>query len=119
MKGEAEGAASDAQELSQALDRFGHRIDALLSKQGTSNSSTITLTGGSLGVWVCATACLIMLASAVPTLFWVGSSLRENRSEVRELREQHAADVKDLRSTDNVIRAYINAGAVQQAGEKK
>jgi len=92
-------------ELILALNRFMDKADALL-KGGT--HQTVTLSGGSFGIWVAATCCFVMLAAlAVAVPIGVGAYLATQ------------AEIKQLQNTDNAIRAYINTGKMPPAPQKK
>lgn len=53
-------AQGERQELADALDRFTGKVDQLLSS-GSVNTNTVNNSAGAAGIWVCATACLVML----------------------------------------------------------
>lgn len=104
MTDDAVGAA-ERTALILALNRFTDKADALL-KGGT--HQTVTLSGGSFGMWAAVTCCLVMLACLVVAVpVGVGAYLNQQ------------ADIRQLQSTDNAIRAYINTGKMPPAPEKK
>lgn len=53
-------------ELAEAIQRFTDRTDALLRRtDANSNTATISINAGGVGVWIAATACAVMLACNV------------------------------------------------------
>jgi hypothetical protein len=101
---DAEGAA-ERLELILALNKFSDRIDSL-SKHTT--HQTVSLSGGSMGLWIAVTACLVMLATlAVAIPIGVGAYLATQ------------SDIRQLQNTDNAIRAYINTGKMPPAPPAK
>lgn len=105
MSERPEGADAASIELIVAMNRFIDRVDAL-NKSGT--NQTVTLSGGSFGLYVAVICCVVMLvalAVSVPIAVGAYTDLR--------------ADIRQLENTDNAIRAYINTGKMPPAPEKK
>ena len=72
------------------------------------NTAKIEVNAGSIGVWIAATACIVMaamLAIAVPVGVGAYIALK--------------ADVRELDDSDDAIRAYINTGILKPKPEKK
>lgn len=96
---------ADRIELILAFNRFADKADALL-KGGT--HQTVTLSGGSFGIWVSVTCCLVMMATlAVGVPVAVGAYLDQQ------------AEIRQLENTDNAIRAYINTGKMPPKPQEK
>ena len=88
-----------------AFARMLKDLDALLPR--STNTATIQVNAGTFGVWVAATACLVMaamLAVAVPISVGAYLALKE--------------DVRELDDSDDAIRAYINTGILKPKPEK-
>lgn len=86
--------------------RLLQELGNLLPRQ--ENTAKIEVNAGSIGVWIAATACIVMaamLAIAVPV--GVGAYLALK------------ADVRELDDSDDAIRAYINTGILKPKPEKE
>lgn len=92
-------------ELIRALNRFTDKADALL-KGGT--HQTVTLSGGSFGIWLAAMCCVVMLTALLVGAFWVSREF--NRIDNR---------FNDQTDTDSVQDAYIHKLRAEQQKEKK
>lgn len=71
-----------------ALDRVRRDLDALLPK--SSNTSTITINAGGVGVWVAAMACIVMLTALMVGAFWVSREF--TRIDAALLKREDDAD---------------------------
>lgn len=54
---------SDRDDLAHALDRFSRKADELLNNNRS--AQTVTINAGGVGVWLCLTACVVMLSVAL------------------------------------------------------
>lgn len=99
------GSDPDQVQLIHALNRFIDKADALL-KGGT--HQTVTLSGGSFGIWVAGTCCLVMLAALLVGGFWISREL--NRIDSR---------FNDQIETDSVQDAYIHKLRAEQPKKEK
>lgn len=67
-----------------------------------SPNATITVSAGGVGIWVAVTACVATLTGLLVGVIFVAIYLSDLNRQTQELRE-----------SDQVIQAYINAGMVQ------
>lgn len=67
-----------------------------------SPNATITVSAGGIGIWVAVTACVATLTGLLVGVIFVAIYLSDLNRQTQELRE-----------SDQVIQAYINAGMVQ------
>jgi ABC-type phosphate transport system permease subunit len=73
-------------ELILAFNRFADKADALI--RGGSTHQTVTLSGGSFGLWAAVTCCIVMLAAmAVAVPVGVGAYLAM-QGDLKEVREE-------------------------------
>lgn len=101
----SEGAA-DHKELIEALDRFSAKTDMLL--RNNTNNSRITISAGGAGLWISATACMVMLSALMVGGFWISREF--NRIDSR---------FNDQTDTDSVQDAYIQKLRAEQKQERK
>lgn len=61
----------DNRELIEALGKFTAKADAVLSMNSGNTTSSIQVNAGGVGVWMCATACLmsLMLCGIMAVMF--------------------------------------------------
>jgi hypothetical protein len=82
-------------------------VRALVDQPGNTNTSSVQINAGGVGIWIAITACLIMLAVTMVGSIFIAIALSDLNRQTQELRE---ADV--------VLQAYINAGYVSQPKEE-
>lgn len=56
---------NDVRELADALHRFSDKLDNMERANATTNTASARVDNGALGIWICATACLVMLACSI------------------------------------------------------
>lgn len=84
------------------LKELGPLIAAARGIVNQSPTSTVTISAGSIGVWVAATACLVALAAVMVGSIFVAIALSDLNRQTQELRQ-----------TNETQQAYINAAFAQ------
>lgn len=100
--------AAEHKELIEALDRFSTKTDMLLRNNANTNNSRITISAGGAGLWIAATACMVMLSALMVGGFWISREF--NRIDSR---------FNDQTDTDSVQDAYIQKLRAEQKQERK
>lgn len=89
----------DKRELHDALTKVSNSLDRFSSGQNTpSNTATVRIDAGGVGIWIATTACIVMLFVSIICAMWASNEFRRADDERRELRER-----------SDVQQAYINS----------
>lgn len=81
-------------------------VRALMEQPSNSNTSSVQINAGGVGIWIAITACLIMLAVTMVGSIFIAIALSDLNRQTQELREK-----------DDILQAYINAGYIQPEKE--
>lgn len=74
------GNQADQKELIEALQRFAEKADKLLSMSSNNTNSSIVVSAGGIGVWICVCLCGMMLVSMCMGAVWMSREF--NRYDV-------------------------------------
>lgn len=98
-------------------EQKAERTLELLLRPTNANASNININAGGLGVQICAMLCVAM-AVATGFMAWNQYDTKaEYRSRMDKQELKHEAELQEVKSDIKAIRAYINAGLVQQKGK--
>jgi hypothetical protein len=91
--------------------------DLLMAGRNNNSTSTVVFQGGGWSVGLLALAAVVAVGS-----LYVADDAKDEvkavRLEQQVMRNELMAEIRDLRNTDNAIRAYINTGQMPKKKEK-
>jgi hypothetical protein len=92
--------------------------DLLMAGRNNNSTSTVVFQGGGWSVGLLILAALIT-AGALYVADDAKDEVKAVRLEQQVMRNEVMAEIRDLRNTDNAIRAYINTGRMPTQAKEK